>query len=140
MIKIYLDSDVIISSLLSATGAAYWLINKFKKTKINFYISNFSTKELKIVIKHLEIDPKRLAKLISKFKVTQITNKNIDNYKNCVTDPNDSHIIAGAKMSEVKFLITYNKKDYKIGQIKNRLDIIIYSPGELLQYLRSLKN
>lgn len=39
---------------------------------------------------------------------------------------------------DVRFLITYNLSDYKIERIKDELGIIIITPGQLLQYLRSL--
>ena len=57
--KVFFDSDVVISSLISTTGASYLLLDN---KDISKNISNFSLKELNIVIDRLKI-PK------SKFKI-----------------------------------------------------------------------
>lgn len=44
LIKVFLDSDVIISSLISQKGAAYFLIQE--KINLKLIISNISQKEL----------------------------------------------------------------------------------------------
>lgn len=60
-------------------------------------------------------------------------------YAKYVNDPTDAHIVAGAVNSKSRFLTTYNLKDFKIELIKREFDIIVLSPGTLLQYLRSKK-
>ncbi len=52
-LTIFLDSDVIISSLISKKGAAFLLVNNKKTEK---YISNVSFKEIKVVMKRLKLD------------------------------------------------------------------------------------
>lgn len=47
--------------------------------------------------------------------------------------------MAGAKEASVKFLVTFNTKDYKLVEIQEELGIRVITPGELLQYLRSLQ-
>ena len=59
--KIFVDSDVIVSSLISQQGAAHLLINK---SNLNLYISNFSYKELKIVCRRLKLNGYHLERLI----------------------------------------------------------------------------
>jgi predicted nucleic acid-binding protein len=138
--KIFVDSDVIISSLLSESGAAFHLLNQ--EVKLDFFVSNLSVIELEEVAKRLGIDLKKLKSLIEKrFSITRLekVDKIRKNFANYVFDINDAHIVAGAKASEARFLISYNVKDYKIERIKEDLDIIILTPGQFLQYLRSLK-
>lgn len=125
--RVFIDSDVIISSLISNIGAAAQLLNTGDNiTKI---ISNLSQKELKIVMSRLKI-----SKSLPKLKV--LTIKNVKKYSIYSIDPNDAHIIAGADQVNAKFLITYNLKHYKIDKIKQDLGIIIMTPGIFLQYLR----
>ncbi len=125
--KVFVDSDVIISSLISNSGAASELINNHPEViKI---ISDFSQKELEIVKSRLKIvkatPPLDLIKIIG-----------VKNYSIYSTDPNDAHIVTGADQAQVKFLITYNLKHYKIDKIKRELNIIVMTPGMFLQYLR----
>jgi len=131
-IKVFLDSDVIISSLLSSAGAAYLLVNK---KSVDKYISNLSVKEIKIVAKRLGIKSPAVNKLINHIKIVRLKK---DSGKNYVTDVNDSHIIAGAVTAKVRFLLSYNLKHFKIEKIKRDFNILVYRPAQFLQYLRSL--
>lgn len=138
--RVFVDSDVVISSLLSCSGAAYLLLDT---QTLNLYISLLSQNELEIVVKRLGIERDRLNELIqSKLHVIPLPQSltNIKEfYKDYVLDMDDAHIVAGAKASEAKFLVTYNIKDFKAGKIKEDFNIIILTPGQFLQYLRSIK-
>lgn len=138
---VFVDSDVVISSLLSTIGAAYLLLQN--KTNKYFYISSISKQELERVCKDLSIKKDKLEKLINeKLKIVNVDMQIKDiksKYGKYVYDINDAHIVAGAIFSKADFLITYNTKDYKIQKIKNDLNIIIFTPAMLLQYLRSLR-
>jgi len=137
-LAVFLDSDVIISSLISKNGVAYLLINNEKITK---YISNISLKEIEVVIKRLKLNLKNFKNILTNFKVITLKNdlNDIKNeYNIFVTDQNDAHIICGAKEKSVDFLITYNIKHYKKDIIKQNLKIITLTPALFLQYLRSL--
>lgn len=138
--KIFVDSDVIISSLISAKGAAFHLLNQ---TKANFYISNHSIDELKIVAKRLNIDIEKLNKLLSSNLKKIDSRKDLPQIKKqfagYAIDPNDCHIISGATDAGAKFLITYNIRDFRVDKIKKDLNIIVITPARFLQYLRSLE-
>ncbi|MBU1085721.1 MAG: PIN domain-containing protein [Candidatus Beckwithbacteria bacterium] len=125
--KIFLDSDVIISALISKKGAASWLINETKVKKI---ISNTVLVEV----------TSRLNELIkkNKIKIIKINKSDVKESKQYVNDKNDAHVLAGAVKAEVTFLLSYNLKDYKLETIKRNLDIIIYRPAQYLQFFRSL--
>ncbi len=138
--RIFLDSDVIISSLISTTGAAHLLT---RTSQLDLYISNHSQKELAIVATRLKLSHPKLHSLIKQFTVItsdQTLNKIKKEFSQYTNDPNDSHIIAGAAQSQADFLITYNLKHYKIETIKRQLNFMILTPGQFLQYLRSLSS
>lgn len=133
----FVDSDAVISSLLSKKGASFFL---FSQTESDFFISSLSIKELKIVVNRLRIDQQKLNLLIKKkFKVILL--KEIGEiekkYQDYVLDKNDSHIIAGAVASKAKFLLSYNLRHFKKEKIKQDFDIILLTPAGFLQYLRS---
>lgn len=138
-LSVFVDSDVVISSLISKLGAAYFLINE---TNCKFLISNISLKELKIVGKRLKLENKALENLVRKqFYIIQLKtslSKIKEEYKNYVMDINDSHIIAGVVKAKAKFLITYNLKHLNVDKIKRDFDVLIMTPARFLQYLRSL--
>jgi predicted nucleic acid-binding protein len=132
--RVFIDSDVVISSLLSSRGAAYILLNAAGVTRI---ISTASVKELRVVCKRLNIPGDALDALIQKrFMVASIRGKTQD-YQIYVTDPNDSHIIAGAVSAKTPYLLSYNLKHFKVEKIKNDLEILLMTPALFLQYMRS---
>jgi predicted nucleic acid-binding protein len=137
--RTFVDSDVIISSIISNKGAAFLLLDQ---QIVDYYISNKSHAEIKKVVRRMNLDKKALNKLVQeKLKTTKLK-ENIDKIKKkyieFVLDENDAHIVAGAVWAKADFLITYNQKHYKIEKIKRDLGIIIYTPAQLLQYLRSV--
>lgn len=137
-LKVFVDTDVVISSLISSTGAAFILLNQ--TDEVDLFVSDKSNEEIEKVIKRLDLNIKKAKNLISKrFSVVQL--KRIQNlkseFKNYILDVNDAHIVAGAKAANVKFLISYNIKHYKADKLREDFNIILCSPGHLLQYLRS---
>lgn len=140
LIRVFVDSDVVISSLLSTSGAAYTLLHETKEVEL--YLSNFSTLELKRVADRLQLDPKKLEKVISarfaSVKINQSYEKAQEQFAHYVRDVNDAHIVAGAKVAQVTFLISYNIRHFKSEKLRQDFKIILLTPGLFLQYLRSL--
>lgn len=137
-LKIFVDSDVIISSLISQKGAAFLLLSKKGQ---DFYISNLSKRELAIVAERLNIEKTKLNFTIkNKLKIITIKD-DLDSIKASFSqhtkDPNDTHVVAGSVKAKAQFLLTYNLKDYKIDKIKKDFGIIVITPAKFLQYLRS---
>lgn len=138
-IKVFVDSDVIISSLLSSKGAAHFLLNQ---TDLELYISDISYRELEKVGGRLGIEKSKLQTLIkNKFKKIQLKTDLAgvkDKFKKYILDQNDAHIVAGVYQAKARFLISYNIKDFKAEIIKQDFNIITTTPARLLQYLRSI--
>lgn len=133
--KIFLDSDVIVSSLISSRGASHLLL----KQKQNYFISTLSVKEITFVIKRLSLDPRAFTKLQKhSVKTIKLTKSQVTRaYNRYVLDPKDAHIVAAAKRAYCRFLITYNLKHYRSESLKRDLNIIVLTPGQYLQYQRS---
>lgn len=141
-LRIFVDSDVIIASLLSNSGASYALLHENNSKQAEFFITDFSLLEVKEVIKRHPINPKQLEDLITKktiveklLKMGEIQKK----YGFYTNDINDTHVIAGADQMKVNFLTTFNLRDFKIDLIKKDLSINILRPANILQFLRSIK-
>ena len=138
-LRVYVDSDVIISSIISPKGAAFYLINE---ASIKRFISNKSQEEIKRVASELSLNQKNLNEIIknrfSKVELKASLEKIKKKYSEYVKDQNDAHIVAGAHAVNSKFIISYNQKDYNSDKIKENLSIIMMTPAKFLQYLRSL--
>ena len=139
-LKVFVDSDVVISSLISSTGAAFLLLNQ--TDDIELYISNISMSELEKVMERLSLDRQTLKKLAKKrFTILQL-GKTVGEMKkqfsDYVLDIDDAHIVAGAVRAKVQFLISYNTKHFKSDKLREDFNIILSTPANFLQYLRSL--
>lgn len=125
---------------MSQAGAAYFLLSA---TSYQLFISSLSKKELEAVVKRLGIKSNMLTTLIkNNLKVTILLDslpEIKESFKQYVLDENDAHILAGAKAAKADFLITYNVRDFKIDKIKKDFGILTLTPGNFLQYLRSIK-
>lgn len=140
-IKVFIDSDVVISSLLSSSGASNIVIRK-NVNRLRSFISNISYEELERTVDRLGIDKNDLEKVIKKLKIINLRGDKaeiIKQYGNYAHDIGDVHIVAGAAKARSKFLVTFNTKDYKIDKIYQDFGIRVILPGELLQYLRSVQ-
>lgn len=137
--KIFVDSDVVISSLISEKGAAYHLLNE---VKFSFVISNFSQLELENVVDRLNLDRTQLKELIKKklkiIKLTTDLDEAKRRFKDYTSDTNDAHIVAGAAKAKAKFLLTYNIRHFEKQKINEDLGIVVLTPAQYLQYLRSI--
>lgn len=137
--RIFVDSDVVISSLISQSGAAYLMLNT---PSLRLFISSFSKRELEVVVQRLGIESARLKKIIdnnlSIVNISEPLGEIKESFGQYVIDVDDAHIVAGAKAAKAGFLITYNIRDYKTEKIKQDLNILILTPAAFLQYLRSI--
>lgn len=136
-IKVFLDTDVLISALLSQKGASFILINK---TGIKKIISKTIIEELNEVSKRENISKAKGLAILKKTKKTLLLlskEKLLKTYSKYVFDEEDSHVVAGAHISKSDFLLTYNIRHYHVVKIKNDLGIKVVRPGDFLQYLRS---
>lgn len=141
-IKIFIDSDVVISSVISSKGASNIVVQN-KYNHLRSFISNFSYEELNRTADKLGIDKSKMEKILkNKFKLVKLKQGKeeiLNKYGNHTYDIEDAHIVAGAVEAKSKFLVTFNTKDYKADKIYQDFGIRVIVPGELLQYLRSLQ-
>lgn len=136
-IKVFVDSDVIISSLISTRGAAHLLLHD--RLNLTLTVADTQLPELKQVTKRLKLNPGRLNNLIDKkVKIIKPKKSDFTDAENLTTDPNDRHIAVGIVASKPKFFVSYNLRHFRIEKIKTDLKVICLTPAQLLQYLRGL--
>jgi predicted nucleic acid-binding protein len=139
-IRVFVDSDVVISSLISTLGAAYTLVHDTEEVNLN--ISNFSAMELEKVVNRLHLDSEKLQTIISTrfatVTISQSYKKVQEQFAPYVRDIDDAHIVARAKEAKVTFLVSYNIRHFEAEKLRQDFQIILLTPGLFLQYLRSL--
>lgn len=136
--QIFVDTDVVISSLISSTGAAFSLINEFDIVR---YYSDYTTKELERTIAKLDLDIKQANSLLKRqFKPVQLDpdpQKVQSRFGQYVFDPLDAHVVAGAHKSHSPILVTFNIRHFQLDKIKQELEILIQNPSQFVQSLRN---
>ncbi len=135
--RAFIDSDVIISALISSRGAAHFLLTQ---PSITHVISSISLLEIRKVVDRMSLDMRQLETLLKNIEVGSVTIKipEIKNkYGQYVTDTNDAHIVAGAHILRTRYLISYNLRHFKTDKLKSKLDIVLLTPALFMQYLRS---
>ncbi len=136
--KVFLDSDVVISALLSDHGASGWLI---RDANIQKWVSNLSQKEIKMVAKRLNITDEK-SRLTLKLPSVVALNNDLDKIKekfgSYVDDSNDAHVVAGAVAAGAGYLATYNLRHFRVDKIRSDFGVVVMTPGLFLQYLRSI--
>lgn len=136
--KIFVDSDVVLSSLISSQGAAYFLLNEID---LNLFISKSSIQELERGVNKLNLDKLKLTDLVRKrlktVKFIKKSNEIKKDFKDYVFDEDDAHIVAGARKAKAKLILSYNIKDFNTLKLKKVFNIAVLTPAQFLQYLRS---
>jgi predicted nucleic acid-binding protein len=71
-IRVFVDSDVVISALISKNGAAHLLI--CETTEIVRVVSDVSITEIGVVVKRMKLSEKEMEKLMERFEVINHAN------------------------------------------------------------------
>ncbi len=140
--KIFVDSDLVLSSLILSKGAAFFLLNE---ADLGLFVSNISIIEIKRGLLKLKLDNDKF-QILLKYRLRTIrlrdSNEGLEKIKadfgKYVFDQDDAHIVAGARRAKVRVILTYNIRHFKVERLKRELNILISTPAQFLQYLRSL--
>lgn len=135
--KLFLDSSVVVTAVLSSSGGSFRLFREAKKQKIKLSISSIVLLEVVKVLQRKY--PAALAlfyKLITDTPIEIISDPSQRLVARVMKliHPDDAPILASALKSQAKFLITLDKKDFFTQTIEQtKLPIKICTPKEFLQ-------
>ena len=127
-VKVFVDTNLLVSALISQKGASYEIVQNSNIVKI---ISPTVSKELTEVSKKFRFrnkDVETILKHLSLKKVSLKKEKLEEIYSRYVIDPKDTHVLSSAKESKTKFLLTYNIKHFRVEKINNDFGIIVIKP------------
>lgn len=133
-IRVYLDTDTIIAAIIQPRGTT---ANLLKNTHLIKYLSNTSRAEIKEVVHRKQLSLTIAMEIMAQCRSVIIQQSDYTDSRKYVSDPGDMHIITSTRKTKSLFLITYNLKHFKINQIHKELDIVVFSPAQLIQYLSS---
>ena len=143
--SVVINSNILFSSLIKEEGftRAIFLFLKGEK-KIKFLIPSTVVKEFRLHIGEISRKSRltindvmnsfeRLIDGAHQIDVTSIKEEATESME-LVNDENDAPFVAVALKYKPSFILTYNKKDYKINKLR-RLGILVISPKEALDLI-----
>ncbi|MCS6849078.1 MAG: putative toxin-antitoxin system toxin component, PIN family [Anaerolineae bacterium] len=113
MIRFFVDTSVLFAAIYSPTGGSARLITDAINREIELVISEDVASELRGAIG--EVYPQLLPEVetllqLTPFIYVTITQAQRDEAVQAVVDPDDAHIVAAAKISHARALITLDRK------------------------------
>lgn len=135
-IKIVIDTNIIYSGLYSSAGASFRILKLMRAGKITPVLSTTLIFEYEEVLKRnkdiLSLSEEEIDLFIDNICNFSEKQKIYYLWRPYLRDPKDDHILELAVASKIKYIVTYNIKDFK-GSDKFGIDII--KPNELLEII-----
>ncbi len=135
--RVFFDSSVIISAIISATGGSRKLIELTKEGKLTGIISQGILEEVLSKKNKINSTEKEIINFVKNNDLLvreKITESEAIKYEDFLTDPKDTHVIAGAKLTKCKYLVTLDKKHLLQPNVRKKFKPLqIVSPKEFLE-------
>ncbi len=147
--KIIIDTNIFLSSLLSSKGASYkllwWIIEQYKyKDKKYNVISNTLLTELEDVLSrdknisnYTDFNKMDLDKFISAICKISFHQKINFLWRPFLKDIKDDMVLEVAFNAKAKYIITYNDKDFR--GVEKSFNIKILTPKDFLKIIGEIK-
>ena len=138
--RVFFDASVIIAALLSPNGGSSQLLKYVQLSKIAGITSQTVIEEIleEDKFKRIKKSKREIKQFVADSRLIvrkSITTGEIEPYQGLV-DIEDAHLIAGAKLTRCRYLVTLDKKHLLRPDIQEKfLPLKIVSPGQLLEEL-----
>lgn len=137
--KLFLDTNVLFSALMSESGAAFELFRLAAKGTIELVTSDQCLIELKRIEEKMKFKmPFQDFLKTHSLSIVTLKLKDSDRYQPYVFDTNDAHVAQGADQSKAEFLVTFNTKDFKRDLLFQDFQLRVLTQGYFLQWLRGV--
>ena len=141
MLRVVLDTDIIVTALRSATGGSNAVVREAGLGRLTPLVTPALFLEYEAVLKRPEqrlahglglpdID-RFLAALASACDAVEVSFQ----WRSQLSDPNDEMVLEAAVNGRADALVTHNVRDFARGA--SRFELRVLRPGELLKELRS---
>lgn len=140
--RLFLDSSVFISALISNTGASAQILALCEARLLEIYISDEVEEEVFNVFdrKFPELKPlfNDLLKTVKLKRIKTAKDKISKEVASWIKDPKDVKILMGAKKAEVDYLVTLDKRHFiKDEKVSEKSGLTILTPGDFLNQFYS---
>lgn len=137
-VKVFFDSSVIVSALISSSGASARL-TQLSSEKVLIGITSVGCLE-EILGKSPKLGKsiEQISNFVEKCFVMRekVTQDEATRYLSIVSDPKDTHVLAGAVLTKCQYLVTLDKKHLLTSATKDKLrPLKIVSPKEFLELI-----
>lgn len=138
MIKVFLDSSVLVAACASKTGASAFILGWCRAGKLKGYISLEALKEAKknVELKLSVIGKKRFAYYLKFANLILAASSSPEKISQCekYIAPKDAPILAAALKSPVSFLITLDRKHFFNARLVKFVEPLeILTPGDFVR-------
>lgn len=138
MIRIFIDSSVIVAAMFSSEGGSSKILALCEAGLLEGNISKHVTDEVGEVLKRklpeMTEDFENLLKLANLKVLKKVKEAEIARAKDWISDKNDVPILAAAKQLNVDVLITLDIRHFiKDGGVSKKSGLRILTPGEFLK-------
>ena len=138
MIKIFIDSSVIIAALISKTGASREVLIFRESSFFEGWISTKVIDEVTKVIERksliLENDLKEILNVANLKVVKKLDPFLLLETSKWIKDKNDAHILAAAKQADVDIILTLDIRHFiKDLEVSKKSGLKIMTPGEFIK-------
>ena len=141
--KVFLDSSVLVSALLSSKGASSRLLELHEAGLLECTISEYVMKEVYSVIQRKFPELKEtfdeLLEVLNFKMIHQLEDTQLKFAKEWISDANDAPILAAAKKAKVDHLITLDIRHFiKATKVSKLSGLSIVTPAQFFQALPPL--
>ena len=138
MIKVFIDSSVIIAGLISDEGGSAKILALCESGVVEGWISDKVIEEINEVIARkfpeLNIHFKKVVKIAKLKMVKNLNKKLVKEAEEWISDSNDAPILAAAKFAKVDVLLTLDIRHFiRDVEVTKKSKLQIMTPGEFLQ-------
>ena len=139
MKRIFVDSSVLYSAAISATGASREIIRLGIVRQVTLVLSQYVIGEIRENL--IEKTPAKLPIFehlaqLSVWEFVEPTPVQILKAARVVTDVDDAPIVAAAKKAKVDALVTFNDKHLITQPVAEYIGALVGRPGEVLRWIR----
>ena len=140
MIRFFVDTSVLFSAIYSPSGGSRRLITDAINKEIELVISEDVATELKAAFTedYPQLVPAVVALIeVTPFDYVTITQEQRDMAAEVVPDPDDAHIVAAAKHSNARALVTLDRKHLlNKPAVAEFVGMVVITPGQAIALYR----
>ncbi|MCA9903568.1 MAG: PIN domain-containing protein [Anaerolineae bacterium] len=140
MIRAFLDSSALYSAVVSPTGAGRELLKRYRQGQLALVVSPYVIGEVERNIRRdapAHLNAFILALDLLSFEVVEPDQSLLDTTEQYVV-LKDAPVVAGAISAGCEYLLTYDRADLiDPPLVAEKSGLKIYTPGDLIQFLRS---